>query len=76
MPARGVPRAQIFRPPLDYRAVLAAANALAANQRGHALGLAEVKTDLAQVKTELAGFRQETPPPSARSTSSSPTSRI
>ena len=37
----------------DYRAVLAAVNALGANQREHALGLATVKT-------ELAEFRQET----------------
>jgi hypothetical protein len=37
----------------DYRAVLAAVNALGANQREHALGLAAVKT-------ELAEFRQET----------------
>ena len=51
----------------DYRAVLAAINALAANQREHALGLAAVKTDLAAVKTDLAAvktdlddFRQET----------------
>jgi ABC-type transporter Mla subunit MlaD len=51
----------------DYRAVLAAVNALGANQRDHALGLAAVKTDLAAVntdltgvKTELVGFHQET----------------
>ena len=44
----------------DYRAVLAAVNALGANQREHALGLAAVKTDLGTVKTELADFRQET----------------
>ncbi len=37
----------------DYRAVLAAINALAANQREHALGLTEIRT-------ELADFRQET----------------
>ena len=37
----------------DYRAVLAAVNALGANQREHALGLAAVET-------ELADFRQET----------------
>ena len=37
----------------DYRAVLAAVNALGANQREQALGLTAVKT-------ELAGFRQET----------------
>ena len=37
----------------DYRAVLAAVNALGANQREHALGLAAVET-------ELAYFRQET----------------
>ena len=44
----------------DYRAVLAAVNALGANQREHALGLAAVKTDLVTVKTELADFRKET----------------
>ena len=44
----------------DYRAVLAAVNALGANQREHALGLAAVMTELAAVKTELAEFRQET----------------
>ena len=51
----------------DYRAVLAAVNALGANQRKHALGLAAVTTDLAAVttdlavvKTELGDFRQET----------------
>jgi ribosomal protein L29 len=43
----------------DYRAVLAAVNALGANQREHALGLAELKTTLANVQTELADFRQE-----------------
>ena len=44
----------------DYRAVLAAVNALGANQREHALGLAAVTTDLAAVKKDLADFRQET----------------
>jgi ribosomal protein L29 len=51
----------------DYRAVLAAVNALGANQRDHAFDLgavkidvAAVKTDVAAVKTELADFRQET----------------
>jgi len=44
----------------DYRAVLAAVNALAANQRDHALGLAAVKTDVAVLKTELADFTTET----------------
>ena len=51
----------------DYRAVLAAVNALGANQRDHALGLAAVKTGLAAVEarlgvveTELADFRTET----------------
>jgi hypothetical protein len=45
----------------DYRAVLAAVNALGANanQREHALGLAEVKTTLVDVQTEMADFRQE-----------------
>jgi ABC-type transporter Mla subunit MlaD len=51
----------------DYRAVLAAVNALGANQRDHALGLDAVKknlatvtADLAAVTTELADFRHET----------------
>jgi hypothetical protein len=51
----------------DYRAVLAAVNALGANQREHAIGLgtlktglATVKTELATVKTGLADFRTET----------------
>jgi hypothetical protein len=43
----------------DYRAVLAAVNALGANQREHSLGLTEVKTELAQVTSELAGFKIE-----------------
>jgi ribosomal protein L29 len=51
----------------DYRAVLAAVNALGANQREHAIGLGAMKTELATVKTELAtvktglaDFRTET----------------
>ena len=51
----------------DYRAVLAAVNALGSNQREHALGLAAVATDLAGatkdlavVRTELGDFRRET----------------
>jgi hypothetical protein len=51
----------------DYRAVLAAVNALGANQREHAIGLGTLKTGLATVKTELAtvktglsDFRTET----------------
>ena len=51
----------------DYRAVLAAANALGANQRdhGHRLTAVEtrlgtVNTRLATVETELADFRTET----------------
>jgi ABC-type transporter Mla subunit MlaD len=44
----------------DYRAVLAAVNALGANQREHALGLGGLKIELATVKTELADFRTET----------------
>ena len=38
----------------DYRAVLAAVNALGANQRDHTLDLAAVKTDVAAVKTDVA----------------------
>jgi uncharacterized coiled-coil protein SlyX len=44
----------------DYRAVLAAVNALGANQRDHALRLDGVTAELEAVKTELADFRQET----------------
>jgi len=51
----------------DYRAVLAAANALGANQRDHVIGLAAVttdvavlKTDVAVLKTEFTDFRTET----------------
>jgi uncharacterized coiled-coil protein SlyX len=44
----------------DYRAVLAAVNALGANQRDHALRLTGVKTRLATVETELTDFRTET----------------
>jgi uncharacterized coiled-coil protein SlyX len=43
----------------DYRAVLAAVNALGANQRDHALRLTGVKTRLATVETELTDFRTE-----------------
>lgn len=45
---------------MDYRAVLAAINALAANQREHAIGLSEVKSELAEFKVEFTDFRQET----------------
>jgi hypothetical protein len=52
---------------VDYRAVLAAVNALGANQREHALRLTKVETRLGgvetrlgRVETELADFRQET----------------
>jgi hypothetical protein len=44
----------------DYRAVLAAVNALGANQREHAIGLGALKTELATVTTDLADFRTET----------------
>jgi hypothetical protein len=51
----------------DYRAVLAAVNALGANQRDHALRLTGVETRLggvetrlATVETALADFRTET----------------
>jgi hypothetical protein len=51
----------------DYRAVLAAVNALGGNQRDHALRLTAVETRLgtvdtrlATVETELADFRTET----------------
>jgi ribosomal protein L29 len=41
----------------DYRAVLAAVNALGANQREHAVDLAAVKTDVAAVKTDVAALK-------------------
>ncbi len=44
----------------DYRAVLAAVNALGANQREHSLRLDRVETRLTGVETQLADFRQET----------------
>ncbi len=51
----------------DYRAVLAAVNALGANQRDHGLRMTSVETRLTNVEarlgtveTELADFRQET----------------
>lgn len=43
----------------DYRAVLAAVNALGANQREHAIDLAAVKTDVAAVKTDVAALKTE-----------------
>jgi hypothetical protein len=43
----------------DYRAVLAAVNALGANQRDHALDLAAVKTDLAAVKIDVAAVKTD-----------------
>jgi ribosomal protein L29 len=42
----------------DYRAVLAAVNALGANQRDHAAAISELRTDVAEVKTEVRGFRR------------------
>lgn len=44
----------------DYRAVLAAVNALGANQREHSLRLTGVETRLTAVEAQLADFRQET----------------
>ena len=51
----------------DYRAVLAAVNALGANQREHSLRLVTVESklgtvesELGTVKSELADFRLET----------------
>jgi septal ring factor EnvC (AmiA/AmiB activator) len=44
---------------VDYRAVLAAVNALGANQRDHALDLAAVKTDVAAVKTDVAAVKTD-----------------
>ena len=44
----------------DYRAVLAAVNALAANQREHAFRLTDVKTRLDGLEGAFTDFRQET----------------
>ena len=44
----------------DYRAVLAAVNALGANQRDQGLRLTTVETRLGTVETELADLRTET----------------
>jgi septal ring factor EnvC (AmiA/AmiB activator) len=41
----------------DHRAVLAAVNALGANQRDHALDLGAVKTDVAAVKIDVAALK-------------------
>lgn len=43
----------------DYRAVLAAVNALGANQREHTLDVAAVKTDVAAVKTDMAAVKTD-----------------
>lgn len=43
----------------DYRAVLAAVNALGANQRDHTLDLAAVKADVAAVKTDVAAVKTD-----------------
>jgi hypothetical protein len=43
----------------DYRAVLAAVNALGAHQREQGLRLTSVETGLAAVATELVDFRTE-----------------
>jgi septation ring formation regulator EzrA len=44
----------------DYRAVLAAVNALGANRREHSLRLANVESDMADVKRDLSDLRLET----------------
>lgn len=41
----------------DYRAVLAAVNALGVNQRDHSLRLTAVETGVTAVKTDLTDFR-------------------
>ncbi|HYZ67415.1 MAG TPA: hypothetical protein VE666_06355 [Mycobacterium sp.] len=43
----------------DYRAVLAAVNALGANEREQAHRLAAVETDLRDFRVEMTDFRQE-----------------
>ena len=42
-------------PPLDYRAVLSAVNALGATQREHGIRLTSVETELADFRTETRG---------------------
>jgi hypothetical protein len=44
----------------DYRAVLAAVNALGANQRDQALRLTAIDSELVAVKSDVTDFRQET----------------
>jgi len=55
---------------------LAAVNALGANQREHALGLADVKGDVAELKTDVLIFAKKPARAFGRSMSSSRTSRI
>ncbi len=43
----------------DYRAVLAAVNALGANQREHSLSLARTNSDVAAIKTDLAALNTD-----------------
>jgi hypothetical protein len=43
----------------DYRAVLAAVNALGANQREHALGLARVESEVTAVKTDVTSLKTD-----------------
>jgi hypothetical protein len=43
----------------DYRAVLAAVNALGANQREHSLSLARTNSDVAAIKTDLAALKTD-----------------
>jgi hypothetical protein len=43
----------------DYRAVLAAVNALGANKREHSVRLTAVETRLTRVETDLGDFRIE-----------------
>ncbi len=41
----------------DYRAVLAAVNALGANQRELAEGQRQLRTDVAEIKTDVGGVK-------------------
>jgi hypothetical protein len=43
----------------DYRAVLAAVNALGANQREHSLSLARTNSDVAAIRTDLAALKTD-----------------
>lgn len=43
----------------DYRAVLAAVNALGANQREHAFSLSDIKADVSGLKADVSGIKAD-----------------